>query len=392
MIGVIADDLSGAAEIAGLAYRYGLDSVVRLEPSQDFSSEKLCVWDTDSRSCTAKEAEIRVEKTASELLKKNPDWIYKKVDSVLRGHIAVELDVLNRVFEQTRTILIPANPSLGRTIKNGHYYVHGQPLEETDFIDDPELMAKTSKVVELLGPAHKAKVVYGQAEDFHSLPAEGIICGDAATTEDIIHWTAKLDELTLPAGGSDFFTAILEKRGFRLSKRSSTRNWPTRTLLISGSASKASGERIAEAESEGIPVCRMPEKLMQKKADAEKLIEEWENRVALCLRENDRVIVTIGKPRSKDSGDALRLGEHLCELTRRLMKKEKIEHLCIEGGATASRIIRRQKWNCLQVIHEWTRGVVSMKIQNKSGPILTIKPGSYPWPSELLEKRCTANN
>ena len=393
MIGVIADDLSGAAEIAGLAYRYGLDPVVCLDPSQAISGERICVWDTDTRSCRPEEAARRIEKTAVELRRKNPDWIFKKVDSVLRGNIAVELETLGRLFKAKRIILIPANPSLGRTINAGRYYIDGCLLEKTDFIEDPELRAKTSRVVDLLGPLDRGKAVSAQVEDYCPHPEQkGIICGDATTIEEVARWAGKLDKDTLPAGGSDFFTAILEKRGFQLIDKFIPLKWPSRTLLISGTAAPASGDRITKAESEGIPVCRMPVQLMSNNTDFEKFIDEWEIRATACLHENNRVIVTIGRARSEDPNDPPRLGKYLCELTRRLLCKEKIAHLCIEGGATASRIIRGQNWNYLKVIHEWTRGVVSMRIPIKSGPILTIKPGSYPWPGELWGSRRLADN
>ena len=55
MIGVIADDLSGAAEIGAVGLRYGLDAEIVACGDKCGRSGLVCV-DTDSRSCTATEA------------------------------------------------------------------------------------------------------------------------------------------------------------------------------------------------------------------------------------------------------------------------------------------------------------------------------------------------
>jgi len=60
MITVIADDFTGAAEIAGLGWRHGLraDLLARHEPLTD---AELVVYDSDSRNCSPTEARRRVK-------------------------------------------------------------------------------------------------------------------------------------------------------------------------------------------------------------------------------------------------------------------------------------------------------------------------------------------
>src|SRR5439155_13896885 len=78
-------------------------------------------------------------------------WIYKKVDSVLRGHLLVELEAMMDQLGLNRALLVPANPSLERVVRNGQYFVRGKPIHETDFRLDPEYPRYTSSVGELLG-------------------------------------------------------------------------------------------------------------------------------------------------------------------------------------------------------------------------------------------------
>ena len=63
MIVVIADDLTGAAEIGGMAWRHGLVAEIQVEI--DLSSPvDLIVVDTDSRSLSPAVAAERVMKVA----------------------------------------------------------------------------------------------------------------------------------------------------------------------------------------------------------------------------------------------------------------------------------------------------------------------------------------
>ena len=55
MIGVIADDLTGAAELGAVGLRHGMHPEVVVEGKAGKEADLICV-DTDSRSCSPKEA------------------------------------------------------------------------------------------------------------------------------------------------------------------------------------------------------------------------------------------------------------------------------------------------------------------------------------------------
>src|SRR5215469_6142066 len=149
MIGVIADDLTGAAEIGAVGLRHGLRAeIVRIgRPSG--RADVVCM-DTDSRSCPAEEAGKRAAAAARELRAAGARWIYKKVDSVLRGQVTAEIEAVMKQLKLERALLLPANPSLGRTIKDGHYYLRGRPLHRTEFAHDPHFPRRSSQVLRLV--------------------------------------------------------------------------------------------------------------------------------------------------------------------------------------------------------------------------------------------------
>jgi uncharacterized protein YgbK (DUF1537 family) len=174
MIVVLADDLSGATELAGVAWARGLLAEVQtdFEPS---STAEVVAIDTDTRCRSAGEAGARMDEIAHRVLAAKPSWIYKKTDSVLRGHVRVELTALLGAVHKRRALFISANPSRGRLIQGGRYLVNGTPLDQTVFATDPEHPATSAAVRELLGREPGAAVhMLGTS---HVLPEAGIaIC------------------------------------------------------------------------------------------------------------------------------------------------------------------------------------------------------------------------
>ena len=85
MIAVIADDFTGAAEIGGLAFSFGY-KVAIITNFNKVPQVDVLVVATDLRSCTAEFAAKESERITSKLLELNPELIYKKIDSVLRGN------------------------------------------------------------------------------------------------------------------------------------------------------------------------------------------------------------------------------------------------------------------------------------------------------------------
>ena len=238
---IIADDITGAAEIAGIAWRKGLK--VRLMVYQpNMPTTPLSSWRgaggealilaTDTRSGTEEEA----VKTIEDLFAPSTSplqggvgggLIFKKTDSVLRGHVAAELQTLMRVTGKQKALLIPQNPSKGRIVKDGIYYINGVPLDQTSFAYDPEFPAKTAEAKKLLKrsagvqecrssdnswtsnlsspSSHLSSISSPKGED-----GRGLLLPDATTLEEIREHVAKADNDTLFAGGADMFEAVVD--------------------------------------------------------------------------------------------------------------------------------------------------------------------------------------
>ena len=93
MIAIIADDFSGAAELAGIAAACGFKAEVQIQFDPTSDAEVIAV-DTDTRLKSEGEAVRIVGDVMQQIIAAKPLWIYKKTDSVLRGHVRVEIEAI----------------------------------------------------------------------------------------------------------------------------------------------------------------------------------------------------------------------------------------------------------------------------------------------------------
>ncbi len=382
VICVLADDFTGAAEIAGVAFRYGLVAEVQTEYHDAKGVDLICL-DTDSRSCTSQEAARRVAEAAERYRRAGVEVFFKKVDSVLRGRITAELAAMIDVLGKKRALLAPANPALGRVIQNGMYFVGGRPLHQTGFALDPEYPIATSDVRVILEKTGSDTVQVLAAGK--ELPKRGIALGEATSRGDVMAWAHRLDGTTIPAGAAEFFAAYLETMGFQ-QKTDAIKSEDClaggKTLFVCGSTADSSRAFCARCEEVGVPVLRMPSSLFDSESQAEPLIEEWSIGAISALNRNRRAMVAIDQPLRRDPGLPQRLSYYVAEAVRRVLEQTKVDCVFAEGGATVAALARRLGWKRMIVRREWMPGVVSL--QPPAAPLLTMKPGSYRWPDQIL--------
>jgi len=381
---VIADDFTGAAEIGGVALRYGLKAEVQPEFSAHTNADLIAV-DAGTRSCTAEEASRRAAGVAQLCRQEAIERVFKKVDSVLRGHVIAELTALLDVWRKPRALLVPANPGLGRTISGGHYFVNGQLLHETDFAQDPEYPATTSDVLALLGPAGDWPVRVLQPGE--AMPDRGILVGEAGHEAHVADWARNLDDKTLPAGAAEFFAAFLRATGSQPSQGTSPEAGPmayVNALFVCGSTSAYSRSFCQRCETCGIPVLRMAPGLFGAGPQSPSLIRRWADATVEALETHPRVVVAIDQPLRRDPHLPRMLSGHLGQVVEQVMARHPVDHIFAEGGATAVALVRRFGWQRLKVRQELAPGVVCMQVEGLTRPLLTMKPGSYAWPDEVL--------
>jgi D-threonate/D-erythronate kinase len=385
MIAVIADDLTGAAELGGIGLRRGLnvEIVIRGECAGD--ADLLCV-DTDSRACTAKEATQRAAAAANELRKAGARWIYKKVDSVLRGNVLPEIHAIQKTLGLRSTLLIPANPCFGRQIHDGRYYVNGKPIHRTAFAHDPDYPRTSSKVLEMLKARKAFAVTVNRLAE--PLPASGIVLGEVSTSADVQEWARRRNGQMLVAGGAEFFGALLNVLNPtpKMSAPSTAvmgrkSSGIIRELFVCGSTSEYTRQFVSEADRNGIPVYSFLLSSSKHFSLSPLAVDCIAQEAILEFRSHPRVILEIGRPLLEKRTVARKLARYLAETAVLVIARAKPDHVYAEGGATAAELVRQLGWRRMKVLKELAPGVTTLSLPGRNAPLLTIKPGSYPgWP------------
>ncbi|MBI3879004.1 MAG: hypothetical protein HY301_02945 [Verrucomicrobia bacterium] len=350
MIVVLADDLSGAAELAGAALNRGLTAEVQTVFTPKTAADVICV-DTDSRSLAPSEAARVVGENARAIAAVKPDWIYKKCDSVLRGNVLAEIRAIMAATQKARAVLISANPTRGRVIRGGAYFVEGRPLHETAFANDPEHPRRTSLVAALLG------------DDLSDVETP-----DASCTEDLAQPAHALDADSLPAGGVEFFDAILAART------------PTRTLATPPpvDASFASGATLLVCGS-AVAWPKRTEVAARFQIPAFPLPHDG-TAIAQALRTAPAVAIGIGDGPATHGLTSAALVKHLAASVKRVLAQAATRRVLLEGGATAAAVFRELGWTRLTACQPCAPGVGVLAPIGTTGLELCIKPGSYDWP------------
>jgi len=380
MIGVIADDLTGAAELGAVGLRHGLRAEIVRNGEPGGNADLVCV-DTDSRSCEPEIASKRAAAAAKMLRAAGAKWIYKKVDSVLRGQVTPEVEAVMKQLRLDRALLLPANPSLGRTIHDGQYFVKGKPIHKTEFARDPEYPRKSSQVVRLLGAPENflLRVVNGD----RSLAAGTIVIGEANSAEDVRSWAESFDETILPAGGSEFFNALLPEAVVPAIENSPSAE-PSigPEFFVSGTSTSEARLFVQAEKRRNTPVFTLPQELSWGAEFTPAAVTSVAQRVVAGFDENSRVILAVGLRRVRDVIIARNLSNSIVRVAEQVMKQVPVTRVFAEGGATAAELVRRMGWSRLAVKQELAPGVATLAVDSGEPVLLTIKPGTYAWPAQ----------
>jgi uncharacterized protein YgbK (DUF1537 family) len=205
-LAIIADDLTGAVDSAA-AYRSfnpAANCLVipwSIEPVQNWNQvfashepDLLCI-STDSRNIDAATAAQRVSIATSWALA-HGFRLMKKIDSLMRGNLASELDAFmsKATIAGCSFLFAPALPNQGRVTAGGHQYHGSQLITESEAAADPLAPALDSELKSFISgerPIHQLDLEQVRdsslAEHLQRLSTRGaVLIADAATEDDMV--------------------------------------------------------------------------------------------------------------------------------------------------------------------------------------------------------------
>ena len=379
---VLADDLTGASEIGGIAFQFGMKVKIL------FNSERLTdhredviIIDSNSRNLKPEKAFQRITGLLSNIDFSEFNWIYKKVDSVLRGSVSSELEAFTKILNYSSTLLIPANPSKKRVIRSGNYFIDEIPLHHTGFRFDPHFPRLSNSVKEI--------ITDNKGNIFTSLdnaqPCNNkIIIPDISSLEEIKNIVANFSKKrVLYGGGADFFREILSEK-LKLKELHHFRKieLSDQTRFIIGSHSIGSRKTVNILGKSGYVVFRLPKASIENNGK----FEIWMNGILEAQQNEIPVVITGPAKRLEEPVEIDKTGERIVEAAMALIQNLPAgSQVMMEGGETASSFFREMKWDTLLISDVHGPGIVALK--NLCSPVkVVIKPGSYPWPETIFEQ------
>ena len=115
---VIADDLTGANEVAVQFAKKNIATLVVLDWREEWnvgSDEfQVVAVNTDSRHVSVNEAQQRMRTVLKAATSWQKPFIYKKIDSTLRGNVAAELDMMRTCLGEEKEYAYSRKPFDGK--------------------------------------------------------------------------------------------------------------------------------------------------------------------------------------------------------------------------------------------------------------------------------------
>ncbi len=280
-LAIVADDLTGAADTGACFAAVGLATLIRLQGISPSNADVVIV-STESRDLDGTAAARAVRSAIIDIVggqgDEEPRWIYKKIDSALRGHPREELLAAMDAFGATRALVAPAFPAEGRTTVGGRQHIDGAPLESSRFGD----AGVVSDLVALFGTDHGPPVrlldlptLRGQPDALRRLlddGSRGIVVADAETDDDLMTLASAVNSgrLCLFCGSAGFARQLARSlpltRNAHPHLKAVRRSGPI--LIVAGSQHEATARQIQVLRESGVAVVRPGQGLIDDPATA----------------------------------------------------------------------------------------------------------------------------
>ncbi len=406
LIGAVADDLTGATDLALMLAAGGMRTIQVMGVPEDVG--RLETFDAvvvalKSRTIPAPDA-VSLSLAAARALRAAGcrQVIFKycsTFDSTDDGNIGPVADALMAETGAEVTIACPAFPTNGRTIYMGNLFVGRQPLAESPMRDHPLTPMRDSDLVRVLQRQTASKVglvpfpiVDKGAAAIRTAIAEAAERGermlivDAITDRDLREIGSAVSDLPLITGGSGIAIGLPQNfaRAGLLEATPAPRKFPAppgRAAILAGSCSQATRSQVSAAIAAGIPAYRITPAAL---ADGRQSVEEmlaWAAgqdpaRPVLLYSSDDpeavrQVQAALGR------AEAGELVERAIAAVGTGLVEAGVTRLIVAGGETSGAVVGALGVAMLEIGPEIDPGVPWTRALDGRDLVLALKSGNF---------------
>lgn len=369
-IGLIADDFTGAMDTGAQFADYGFDTSFALS---SFPASQVVVLNTASREIQPHESRARCIQAVRRLQGRT---LFKKIDSLLRGHIGAELDGLVSASIRSKIVVCPISPHQGHMVRDGLLFVHDTPVHESIFKADPAFPAHTSSVAELVGipSTHLAlETVRRPVQELAnaiSMAPTAVVTVDAIDAEDLLQVSrAILMNNFLPCGGAGLANAWAQTLtgGKPFEKKTAFPHPDGPLLIVAGSANAKTHEQISALASH-------PESLIWKinvpLSHGEK--EAWFEIVQAKWSDVRVVVMCPGRQFTVRDPEWLIFYQTVSCLAVELLQRIRPASILITGGETGNHLCGLLDVHAVRLIGEALPGIPFGKVSGGQADKITL--------------------
>lgn len=404
LLGCIADDFTGATDLANMLVRGGMRTVQSIGIPSD---EVAATLDADAivialKSRTVPSAQAVADSLAAlEWLRaQGCEQIFFKYcstfDSTAAGNIGQVSEALLKALDSDFTLACPAFPENGRTIFRGHLFVQDQLLNESGMQHHPLTAMTDANLVRVLQSQSAQKVgllrydtiaqgVPKVRERIAELRAQGIgmAIADALSDQDLHTLGNACSDLPLLTGGSGLALGLPDN--FRRAGKlrdfdpASLPTVPGGEVVLAGSASIATNGQVAAWIEAGRPALRIDPLAL---AAGEPVVADA---VAFALGNPHTVLIYATSPPHELRAVQEQLGaERAGELVEnalgeiaQALRQGGVRRFVVAGGETSGAVVTALGVHLLQIGAQIDPGVPAT-LSNTAEPLaLALKSGNF---------------
>jgi uncharacterized protein YgbK (DUF1537 family) len=409
-LGCIADDYTGASDLANTLTRAGLRTVQTIGiPADDLALPEVdaVVVSLKSRSIEAGLAVSRSRAAEKWLRGRGASHVLFKIcstfDSTDAGNIGPVLDALRADGGEGVVLVTPAFPETGRTVYQGNLFVGAVPLNESPLKDHPLNPMRDSNLARVLARQSKTQIglvdlatVTRGAEAVRARLAElagkgiGAAIIDAVFDRDLetIGLVAAEHRLSVGASGIGLGLArALVSTGKVKSVAASSEAGAAvggPAACLAGSCSQATLKQIASAEKV-MPVLHLdPDRILTGADEAQRALDWARPRLAdgpvliASSSTPDQVAALQARHGRDAAGHAIE--QAMADIAESLVKAG-VRRLVVAGGETSGAVVDRLKIPGFLVGVEIAAGVPVLRAVGARGDmLLALKSGNFGGP------------
>ena len=404
VLGCVADDITGATDMAGALAMEGMRTIVQFDPDKKIAPEAFdaVVIALKSRMAPPDEA-VRTSRAALCALKRmGCERFYFKYcstfDSRDTGNIGPVIDALLKEIPAPFVLVCPATPDNGRTVYQSNLFVHEKPLSESSMRNHPLTPMMDSNLARLLAPQSRSAIgsIYLQTirkgSDATRLAIrelqterKQVVIADAIDDTDLNTLvSATIDNalLTGAAGLAKAIPNVLRANGMLHSDRSMPAlNWPNGdSAILSGSCSEMTQAQVQHARRH-MPVFEVD---VLRIADGTCCVEDILAWTRPIIARGPFLISATANPDTVRSAQQ-RLGptkagslvEGLLACVARGLVREGVRRLVVAGGETSGAVVNALGIVALQIGPQIDAGVHWSMSLGQTPIALALKSGNF---------------